>query len=226
MELRGGDRPGELGELSPSYRTAAVGRRQSPIDLASRAAEAMPLPPLEFDYRAENIVDLNDGHTIAHGSEGSGSTLHVGDRINRLAQFHMHVPSEHTLDGRHADMEIHFVHRSGHGEVCVVAVLADAGTHDLAHVPVYELPTHAGELIVADAEQFNPIDYLPKDRSYFAYEGSFTTPPCNEGVRWIVMRTPIAVPVELIDQYREALGRNNRPVQPTNGRRILRASAG
>jgi carbonic anhydrase len=96
--------PAHWGTLDPSYRLASDGRHQSPVNINSKQAPVAELPELKFDYRRENITVLNNGHTIQH-NESPGSFLYVGDQRFALEQFHMHAPSEHTVDGKHFDIE-------------------------------------------------------------------------------------------------------------------------
>jgi len=67
------------------------------------------------------------------------------------------------------------------------------------------------------------INELVKGRSdYFLYNGSLTTPPCTEGVKWIVLKQPVIASPEQIQHYHDLLGfDNNRPIQPLNSRLIL-----
>ena len=61
---------------------------------------------------------------------------------------------------------------------------------------------------------------LPKNPHYFSYSGSLTTPPCTEGVRWIVLQEPIEISEEDVRRFVEIIGYNARPVQPLGGREI------
>ena len=208
------------GTLNPKYRLAKDGRQQSPIDIQTENATAESLPPLMFNYRKERISAINNGHSIQH-NEQPGSFLKVGDQAYALEQFHVHVPSEHTIDGYHTDMEIHFVHKSSSGKVVVVAVMVYADPNNPVKVPIYqELPQQIGERVVADHASRNPIDLLPKDHSYFSYMGSFTTPPCTESIRWFVMKTPISIEPEAFAEFKRIIGGNNRPVQKLFGRQV------
>jgi carbonic anhydrase/phosphoserine phosphatase len=210
--------PQYWGRLDASYRLADTGKRQSPIDIPSAKANETPLPKLSFDYRMEQIRSRNNGHTIQHDGE-PGSIMHIGDRQFALEQFHVHTPSEHTIDGKSFDMEIHFVHKSEAGQVVVVAVLVEAVNEGGLDIPSYTLPDQTGELIEYSGRK-NPSDYLPKSREYFTYDGSFTTPPCTEGVKWIVMKQPLKAKPELVARFWEILKSNNRPVQALNDRTI------
>jgi carbonic anhydrase len=208
--------------LSPKFKIARDGKRQSPIDIQLKKANTEALPPLRFEYRKERLSAINNGHTIQH-NEQPGSFLHVGELTFALEQFHVHVPSEHTIDGQHAAMEVHFVHKSKSGDVAVLAVLVQPGTKNAVNPPRYkELPKESGEEVEVENAFRNPLDLLPKDHSYVTYPGSFTTPPCTEGVRWIVMTTPINIRPEALAEFKRTIGGNNRPVQPLRGRRVLR----
>jgi len=209
--------PSHWGSLDPSYRLASSGKQQSPIDIDTRKTPEAGLPGLKFDYRRERIAAMNNGHTIQH-DEAPGSFLHVGEDRFALEQFHVHVPSEHTVDGRHFDMEIHFVHRSKSGAVAVVAVLAQSdGNSELDFPLLPDLPDVPGETVALEKSR-NPSDFLPRSREYFSYSGSFTTPPCTEQIRWIVMKQPLGVPPKLVERFVTILKANNRPVQMLNDR--------
>jgi len=207
------------GQLDPSYKIAETGRRQSPVSLNSQEAEAMELPELNFNYRPEQIVSRNNGHTIQH-DELPGSFMYVGDRKFALEQFHVHTPSEHLIDGKQFDMELHFVHKAADGKVAVVAVLVQPDENAKLSIPTYTLPNREGEVVAYQGRR-NPADFLPENREYFFYNGSFTTPPCTEGVEWIVMKEPLRISPAVIRHFRSTLSANNRPVQLLYDREIL-----
>ena len=64
---------------------------------------------------------------------------------------------------------------------------------------------------------------LPNDHTYYAYDGSFTTPPCTEKVKWVVLTTPVSLSKQQIERFRAVIKGNNRPVQPLNGRQVSRS---
>ena len=116
-------------------------------------------------------------------------------------------------------MELHFVHKSDSGQVAVVGVLVEAVEDGGLEIPVYTLPNREGEMVAYSGYR-NLADFLPKSRDYFLYDGSFTTPPCTEDVKWVVMKQTLRASPELIARFRAILQSNNRPVQPRNGRPI------
>ncbi len=212
--------PAAWGSLGAQYRTCDTGTAQSPIDL--RDGTPAETGPLVFHYRAEPVHLINNGHTIEQEDDEGGCRVRAAGGSWRLVQFHFHSPSEHTVEGRQFPMEMHLVHKDEAGQVLVVGVLIQAGAHNAAfdslwaHLPS-EGQSHRGGTV-------DPGRLLPAPRAYWHYEGSFTTPPCTEGVRWYVLRTPISLGAEQIEAFRARISGNNRPVQPLEGRTIWRGN--
>ena len=144
------------GQLDPAWHVAETGKRQSPIQLNSEDAQAEELPRLKFDYRIEQIVSRNNGHTIQH-DEIPGSFLYVGERKFALEQFHVHTPSEHVIDGKQFDMELHFVHKAADGKVAVVAVLVQSDENAKLSFPIYTLPNREGEMVAFQGAEIQRI---------------------------------------------------------------------
>ena len=213
------DGPAMWASLDPSYALAREGRSQSPIDLSSAAAEGGV--PFAVDYAMSKINLVYNGHTVEE-MEDKGSFLTVGNQRYELAQFHFHAPSEHTVDGKHAAMEMHLVHKNEAGDVAVLGVLIEEGDVDnpafadvWRYLPSDEMRATTSEM------KIQPTAMLPADRSAYEYVGSFTTPPCTEGVKWIVLRTPALLSSNQIDAFRAIISGNNRPTQPLHGREVV-----
>ncbi len=219
--------PAVWASLSPAYAACAAGRSQSPIDIATTAASSQPA--LRMSYRPaslrvvhhEHMADgINNGHTIQI-NYGGADTLTVGDERHALVQYHFHAPSEHTIGGRHSPMEMHLVHKSAAGNLAVVAVFIEEGQRNAAFEPVWaNLPTEKGMELHYEHVQVDVDDLLPQNRSAYRYAGSLTTPPCSEGVKWLILATPIQLSTEQIGAFTAIVRDNNRPVQPLNGRSV------
>jgi carbonic anhydrase len=164
---------------------------------------------------------VNNGHTLQVTLGHANSLVTIGPDAYNLVQFHFHAPAEHTVDGRAYPVELHFVHRNSAGQLAVVGVFIEEGAenHALATLLAHR-PQAQGE---ANATQvsLDPTALLPQDRAYYAYAGSLTTPPCTQGVRWNVLRTPIQAPPAQVAALREALGASSRHVQALNQRTVL-----
>lgn len=199
------------------------GQEQSPINLSS-AAPMAEVPDLTPRYLPVDGGFVNNGHTLQFNPAESAATLSIGQDSYAFAQFHFHAPAEHMLDRRAYPAELHFVHRNEAGQLAVVGVFIEEGAENsalaalLAHAP----REHGDEF--AEHLSVNLMALLPPDRAYFAYAGSLTTPPCSEGVRWNVLRTPITASPQQIAALREALGSSSRHTQPVNGRTVLLGS--
>jgi len=208
------------GKLSPEYAVCGTGLNQSPIDLAN-FVEA-ELEPLALSYTSESEKILNNGHTIQLNYT-AGSTLTVDGKEFHLKQIHFHAPSENTIEGKYFPMEGHLVHAAADGELAVVSVMYSEGKANEAMEAAWAaMPVSAHEEKAAGG--VGSVDsFLPAGRDYYRFNGSLTTPPCTEGVRWLVMKEPAEVSAEQIRKFEEVMhGPNNRPVQPRNARVVLK----
>lgn len=199
---------------------AATGTQQSPIDIASGTVGEGTTGSITFYTTPGRATATNNGHTI-NWTLPSTNTFTVGDQTYTFKQFHFHAPSEHTIDGQPAAMELHFVHQADTGELAVVGVLVEQSWHNPAFdTIVAALPTAPN----ATATPTGSIDLaalLPVSRNYWHYDGSLTTPPCTEGVRWFVMQEAIGMSPEQIARFTTIYSGNNRPIQRLNGRLVM-----
>ena len=207
------------GQLSADYQLCAAGQTQSPIDIAGGDGAADIA--IEFDYHLTPLRIVHNGHTVqVNYAPGSGIT--VGDERFELLQFHFHTPSEHSVGGKRAAMEMHFVHKNAAGELAVIGVLMDSGGDNpalrevWANMPMQESPEQVFEQVLVNAR-----DMLPADTGFYRYMGSLTTPPCSEGVNWYFMAQPIDVGLAQVSQFAEATGENARPIQALNNRLLM-----
>ncbi len=222
------DGPASWPALSSDYVTCASGRAQSPIDIAG-ATTGEPMQ-MSKDYKAgslkiirqEHVVDVIDnGHTIQVNYD-EGSNLQLGETAYELKQYHFHAPSEHTIERRHFPMEMHLVHQSADGGLAVLGVLIEQGNHNSAFEPLWaNLPDDAGAEVHHPHLAVNVDDLLPADHNTYRYRGSLTTPPCSEGVSWLVAVEPIALSADQIATFTSIFAGNNRPIQPLNDRTVF-----
>lgn len=218
-EYEGEAGPEYWGELDPSYELCGLGEAQSPIDIAGE--QALNLVDIAFEYVPTALTISNNGHTIQVNYD-AGSSITYNETRYDLLQFHFHHPSEHTVRGQPADMEIHFVHRDSAGNLAVVGVMLIAGDEDNAnYAPIFDhLPHHHDETLIVDAH-INAADLLPEARTYFTYTGSLTTPPCSQGVRWLLLTEPVSLSEAQIEAFSTIFELNARPAQALNDRDLL-----
>ncbi len=216
---------------------------QSPVNIASRGIVGYHGSPLLLSYRPSELGVENTGHVVEVPiPTGVHDTLQInGDRYE-LVQYHFHAPSEHAINGRRADVEAHLVHMNAAGATVVVGVLFRVGhqPNRLLDSILLSAPATAGEEVHAGegspAELFHHIAGVratPEGRvqvnSFYAYDGSLTTPGCTQDVRWFLAADQGNVSAAAVRRFHQVIARfpgyngyqnNNRPLQPLNHRLV------
>lgn len=209
--------PENWGKLDPDYATCSSGKRQSPIDI--RDGIRVELEPIRFDYRPASFRVVDNGHTVQVSLAGGSISL-LG-KSYQLIQFHFHRPSEELVNGKSFDMVAHLVHKSEDGKLAVVAVLFErGGENPLIQTIWNNLPLEKNDEVAPPALTLDLAQLLPENRSYYTYMGSLTTPPCSEGVLWLVLKQPQQMSAEQMAIFARLYKNNARPVQPSSSRLI------
>ncbi|MDR2484571.1 MAG: carbonic anhydrase family protein [Treponema sp.] len=209
--------------LSPDYALAKDGKAQSPINIVTGGlAETGGLSKPEFHYTGIPFKAENNGHTIALAPSGADNYIVLDAADYALQQLHFHAPSEHRINGELCAMEAHLVHKDAAGNLAVVGILIVPGAENETLKEAFsKLPkevTHE-EPVSLDA----PIDLtalVPAGAGLYRYDGSLTTPPCTEGVKWSLADTALELSQEQIDAFTAVYSGNNRPVQNLYKRRV------
>ncbi|KAL6259510.1 hypothetical protein P5V15_009428 [Pogonomyrmex californicus] len=224
-----------------------TGKKQSPINIATEDAERIDLGALKFNrYDFAFSGDLiNTGHSVQirlhgvpiHLSGGSLSSVYV------LEQMHFHWPAEHTVDGLRDPLELHLVHydeqyanfseaAQKENGIAVVAVLFKLDNYDNPELmPIVEtaemVSNWVGHSMLEIRTKLIPLLFLPKDHTtYYHYEGSLTTPNCQESVMWFVMTEKLTVSEAQLSVFRHiessngTLKFNYRPIQKLGNRKV------
>jgi carbonic anhydrase len=214
----GADGPDHWSDLDPGFATCKTGKRQSPIDIQS--AKPADLHALRFDYKLSPLKIIDNGHTIRINIE-PGSSVIVDGKSYPLVQFHFHHPSEEEIEGRKFDMVVHLVHQLPDGGTVVVAILLKSGNENALIRDLWShLPKETNKEVEFKKVIINAADFLPADQNYYTFDGSLTIPPCGEGVKWFVLKTPVELSASQIAKFARMYPDNARPIQPTNGREI------
>jgi carbonic anhydrase len=221
--------PEEWASMDSEWGLCAAGLEQSPIDLTNAAAIELPEVELHTPsdqkvavLNQEGVIDaLDNGHTIQINTKGT-ERMSVGDKTYALVQFHFHAPSEHTVEGEHFPMEMHFVHQAEDGELAVVGVLIEEGAENPSLAPLWAQLVHAPgtQATVQVPSEFAEDVFSGEATGVYHYRGSLTTPPCSEGVKWYIRRTPTQLSKEQIAEFTAVYDHNNRPVQALGDRTL------
>ena len=215
----GDEGPSHWGDLNPDFAPCKNGHHQSPIDI--RDPQKADLPPIRFDYKPSPLHIIDNGHTIMI-NYAPGSSIRVGDKQYTLKQFHFHRPSEEKINGKTYEMVVHLVHADQDGNLAVVAILLENGKNNPLIKELWnDLPKEKEKEERLDTITINALNLLPADPSYYTFSGSLTTPPCSENVTWFVLKHPVTVTGEEIEQFAKLYRHDARPTQPLYDRVVL-----
>ena len=213
--------PTNWGVLSEGFEACRVGEEQSPIDISEPSPRR--LAPVRFDYGEVTLVSVDRTVNIELELEDQAEVRVGGERFDTL-QFHFHSLSEHFLFGEQFDLELHLVHRSADGDLLVIGRFVVPGDR-LEELDEVIAAIEAGGGF--EVEDFDLDVFIPSRRTSYRYRGSTTTPPCTEGVKWILLTEPLELSEDQIERIQLALqgineGFDNvRPLLSRNGRPIL-----
>ena len=204
--------PENWGSLSEEYAACAAGKQQSPVDITGYV-DGDPVP-LYFSYGTDANEVRNDGKAV-HFDYAPGNTMNIGQRTLTLISAHMHSPSEHLLHGASFAAELHMIHQDADGKLAVVGQFFRHGDPSPAVQAILDAAPATGET-VAEGIGLNARDFTPEGQACFRYDGSKTTPPCDEPVDWYVMREPKTISQEQVDgSWRSAAAPATAPSSPS-----------
>ncbi|WP_313655716.1 carbonic anhydrase family protein [Pantoea sp.] len=211
--------PEHWSELSRDFHLCHEGKSQSPINIKDPVDGHLQTLDLTYHTSAEKVI--NNGHTIQVTVDEDDDFILDKEKFT-LRQYHFHAPAENQINGQTFPLEAHFVHSKEDGELAVVAVMFEVGKENLALVPLINAMPKKENQQITIHRQVDLRALFPQDLHYYRFSGSLTTPPCSEGVRWLVMKQPVTLSQSQLDAFKKALKTsNNRPLQPLNGRLIV-----
>lgn len=220
-DYRGSSGPEHWADISSDFHTCADGHQQSPIDIEPPIANKKLLP-INFHYREGDSLVKHNGHTV-EVEVPSGSFVEIEGEHYDLKQFHFHAPSEHKVSGSPFDLEVHLVHKNAEGQLAVIGGLYVEGAANKGLAKIWqELPEPGTK--VAEPISFNPASLLPDAKTYYYYDGSLTTPPCSEHVKWFVLTKYQEISPKQVEVFNHVVAYNARPVQRLNGRKVVKSA--
>ncbi|KAL2481347.1 Alpha carbonic anhydrase 7 [Abeliophyllum distichum] len=227
--------PKKWGDLKKEWAACKDGKFQSPIDMSNERVRIISNPEKK-NYKPFNATVRNRGHDISLRWHGDAGSILINCTKYPLVQAHWHSPSEHTINGRRYDMELHLVHQTSDlnvkNTIAVTGVFYKIGRPDKF---LSKLMTNISSMIDKKDEDrnlgiINPNDIKIDSQRYYRYMGSLTVPPCTEGVIWTLNTKVKTVSKDQVKLLREAVHdyaeKNARPLQPHNSRDIYLYDSG
>lgn len=211
--------PEHWGRLSEGFYLCEErnGKLQSPFDI--RSTYKIALPDINFNYKNSSVEVVNNGHTIQVNID-KGSAISIPEGNFELLQFHFHAPSEYYINGKKYPLALHFVHKNNDGKLAVVGVIFEEGGSNPLLASFFKSSLkEKGTTLPLNNVNLNSL--LPRNKKYYRFMGSLTTPPCSEGVLWHVLQVPVTASRSQIQAFQEFFENNARPLQPVNNRLIL-----
>ncbi|MBP2076744.1 carbonic anhydrase [Oceanobacillus polygoni] len=216
--------PEHWGKLDNANLACVNGSEQSPINIEfTQVEENKKLEEIQIHYEPTTFSLANNGHTVQANTVTESNRMVIEGNEYKLAQFHFHTPSEHQFNGQNYDMELHIVHEDANGKLAVLGLMIKEGKENEILAPVWEvLPKEETEKDIRVKEPIDLKALLPKNQTSFHYNGSLTTPPCTEEVKWVINEQPIEMSKVQIQAFKEIFPENHRPVQTLNKREIIK----
>lgn len=154
-----------------------------------------------------------------------------------LANFHFHAPSEHRINGKTYDLEMHSVFSldgSVINDFLVLGIIFELDDNAANNTMISALDMEN----LTSTRPIEPITSVPlKDfyssvstKAKYNYKGSLTTPNCSENVEWFVVKEIQKINSVQLARFTSKWGGlssfaggngNNRIVQSLNTRQIF-----
>ncbi|HWL25955.1 MAG TPA: carbonic anhydrase family protein [Ureibacillus sp.] len=210
--------------VDPSYLACGGGNEQSPINITDASVwEKQIFENVELDYYPTKFLIENTGYTIEAKDPTAKNMLTIDGNDYQLKGVHFHIPSEHQLNGQTFNMEGHLVHQTKEGKIAVIGFLIEEGKVNTDFAEMWSLlPTEKTEQPVELKHSIDLLEVLPNDKTMYQYSGSLTTPPCTEGVTWILYKQPVEMSAQQIEAFAHIFHQNARPLQPLNNRKVYK----
>jgi len=203
-----------------------TGHMQTPINITTAEKVPIPpLPPLEFSYKPAELDLVNDCNKyLLKVRFPDNLWLKVARKPYRLSEIDFHAPSENAVNGKRTPMSIEFIHLSPESTFLIIEVPVVVGKENPVIKTLWEHIPGGGKETVVASVKINPMDLLPQDRGFYRFPGSLTTPVCNEGVKWFLMKEPIEMSEAQIAKYKDYYHDTARPLQPSNDRPVVQSN--
>ncbi|KAJ7681916.1 alpha carbonic anhydrase [Mycena polygramma] len=208
-----------------------LGKTQSPVVFHADTPFTASTPSLQIPVVARAELE-HIGTTLEVPLADAGGNITFQGRVSQLKQFHFHTPSEHRVQEEYFPLEMHVVHESSVDGQLVVLVLLFQLSEDGTTTPLLTSvtqnianATQPGSSTTTGTLDFAPIAHTVSSGRVYHYVGSLTSPPCTQGVTFLVLADPLPLDVRTYNALKRVLRFNARYTQNEPGKVNLLAIA-
>lgn len=211
--------PEKWGSLNPEFAVCNAGSQQSPINVDNTITAALkPIKRLQ-KFPLKNIALKN--HSLILDA-GTGNMMVLDQKPYQLKYISVHAPSEHQIKQKSYAAELQMVHEDKVGHRVIIGVMLEEGAANSTIETLLNSMPKEKEQSKSLAIRVTPADLMPAKPAYYRYTGSLTSPPCTEGVQWLIMKEALKISKGQLTSLQQAIGEPNlRPIQDSQGRMIL-----
>ncbi len=209
----GANGPENWHKVNDAYSQCATGNKQSPIDISAKTPMQSFGLNLLYGVSSGLMTDLN---LSAHFNIEGDHTMVLESSKFRLKEIHFHSPSEHTINGLKYPLEFQFTHSDANGKTSILTTFVEKGKNNVEYDKL--ISSLSKQNAQRDFSELKLKNLLPNEQKYWRYSGSMTTPPCSEGIDWVVLAKPMELSESQIESFRSVHTNNARPIQPANNR--------
>jgi carbonic anhydrase len=161
-----------------------------------------PLPGNFFNWQFSIAWTPSHAEGVVEGLP----SMKFDDQEVFMTGWHIHMPSEHLIDGKRSRGEIHLVHVTKEDkEAAVIGIRLAVGPTGTESSFIKQLQTAGPMIHFNDTSQLQGVNVdmkLAIDEvsggaagigEFWTYKGSLTTPPCSEGLRWFLPKQELMV---------------------------------
>ncbi|KAJ3076628.1 Intraflagellar transport protein 52 [Podochytrium sp. JEL0797] len=193
---------------------------QSPINFEGDELAITAKPTLSWSALTSPFDFVNNGRSVQL-QLGQSTPQLVSQQVDGISynvvQAHFHAPSEHHVNGkrkRNFPLEAHFVQVSSDKKLSVLGVFFVVGDENpWVRQFIRQIPAATNQTNQLASLDMIPIVSALQGSSYFSYTGSLTTPPCTEGILWVVAREPLEISQQQLNALTDVMPFNSRHTQ-------------
>lgn len=208
--------PANWAGLQAENAQCSLGKKQSPINIDSAVTRATEKPVIDIPEQNSKFLNLNTTIEV----EVNGTTTFGGTQF-RLSQYHIHTPSEHRVGREYYPLEVHMVHKgvADENQLVVLALLFEMCVNSSDPI-IAGITPHLNAITEPGAEteieggiDFSGVVAKVAESNILQYTGSLTTPPCSEGVTFLVVEDPLRINVPDYNAIKKMVKFNSRLTQ-------------